>query len=102
MRAGGWPLPQISMKAAKPSQGRSVLDQDRPSNDMIKVGVRLPQAGLQVEERLSRLAGKVAETTRPAVSTPFWPPITISVRRDAHGLREGRVAVKLCGIEIAD
>ena len=41
-------------------QRSSVLDQDRPLTDMIKVGARLPQAGLQVTERLPRLSGKVA------------------------------------------
>ena len=71
---------------------------------MIKVGVRLPQAGLQVDQSLSRLASKVAgnhqaSTVDTVLATDHDQIVSGG---DAHRLREGRVAVKLCGIEIAD
>lgn len=74
-------------------QRSSVLDQDRPLTDMIKVGARLPQAGLQVTERLPRLAGKVAwdHAARTVDTVLTTDHDQIVSGRDAHGLRKGQV-----------
>src|SRR4030095_4679646 len=58
-------------------QRSSVLDQDRPSNDMIKVGIRLPKVTCRLLSACRAGPAKSSETTRPELSTPFWPPITI-------------------------
>lgn len=95
--------PQISMKAGKAFVAeRSVLDHDRRLHDMIKVGPRLPR---QTYRLLSACVPGVLSRPRPRGQSYTGLAADhdqIVSRRDAHGLRESWVAVKLCTTEITD